>query len=251
MKNMCYTRILCCSTADTTELNQCIDSTTFTCNLTAVCASHAEDESWYPYTINNGLSVSCCQDGYTTTPAPAVPDFGFSDESDEDYVLRQGPLPQRTCDDSTSEGCVATNHFPSLVRAFCQDAIPPSYTNDYILQSAPHICCKYATAPASTKAYDSAVGTVKCGMDLLDLPRIGEFHCSMVGRAETICCNGVISSTVAEDSTATDSALGDNYTYTGNTCLFVPDIGDSAKYSDLSSVALVTVAAVTVMIDSF
>lgn len=249
MANMCYSRTFCCASAGETDLSLCLDITTFTCNLTSVCEAHASDASWYPFTMNSGLSVSCCQDGYTTTPAPSVPNFDVSESTNPTDSSKEFPLPSRTCDDEHAEGCAVASGFPSLIRAFCQDAIPPSYTDSYLVQSASNMCCEYAAAPPGTTEYNALVGKAKCGMGLLDLPRLGEYHCALVGRAATICCNGRIASTgsSSESSSASVPTLGDNYTYISNTCLYVPKQGDAAVHETLSTVVLAMVAAVTVL----
>jgi hypothetical protein len=246
MANMCYTRNFCCPSTNAADVSLCLDITTFKCNLTAACESHAGDASWYPFTTDSGLSVACCHDGYTTTQAPAVPSFDVSASTNLQESSNVGPLPARTCDDA--QGCAVSNWFPTLIRAFCKEAIPSSYTDLYLVQSASNMCCKYAAAPSGSPNYTSVVGTAKCGLELLNLPRIGEFHCSMQGRAATICCNGRITHTASSGSgSTTSSTLGNNYTYLGNTCLYVQKHGDGVVFGGLSTVALVVVAAAMVM----
>lgn len=261
MTNMCYTRTYCCAAAGQTDLSLCLDITSFTCNLTSACEAHASDSSWYPFTLNSGMSVSCCQDGYTTTPAPAVPNFDVSASSNPTDSSHAGLLPARTCDDDNAQGCAVSSGFPSLIRGFCQSAIPASYTDAYLVQSASNMCCEYAAAPAGTTEYNALVGKAKCGMSLLDLPRVGEFHCAMVGRAATICCNGRItgasttasaasssaSSSTAATSSAVSSTLGSNYTYISNRCLYVPKTGDAAVHESMSLGMLLVVAVIALL----
>lgn len=250
MENMCYKRTFCCAAAAETDHSLCLDITAFTCDLAAACANHSGDAGWYPFTLDGGLSVTCCKDGYTTTPAPAVPNFDPSGSVGSGDSANTEPLPARTCDENAEIGCVVSNGFPSLVRAFCQNAIPPSYTDAYLMQSASNMCCQYAAAPSGTTAHNATVGTVVCGMALLDLPHVGEYHCSLSGRAKTICCNGVITSSHSTSSMSDAStSLGDTYAYLNDTCLFLQHHDDAALhgYDVATLVALVAVVVATVI----
>lgn len=257
VKNMCFTRTYCCADVTTTDMNACLDITAYACNVTAVCADHtsvAGEPAWYARTLNGGASVMCCQDvPPTTTPVPVRPPIGYVDSSSANAAAsnQTDPLPSMTCDETTLTACPVVMLFAPIIRAFCNNSIPNTYSDAYLNANAVRTCCQYASGPIAGSGTSSpSVGKVACGGGILDLPKLGEYHCDLDVRATTkMCCNGQIEHDSSARSSSGSSASSSVYTYISNECLYDGDSGDHAAAPTLTMaqcLAVVLMLAATV-----
>ncbi|CAG9571403.1 hypothetical protein LMJF_15_0570 [Leishmania major strain Friedlin] len=261
VKSLCVTRKHCCKNVHETDLSRCLDITAFSCDTAAVCANHtaaspsssSSTSPWFPETQDGGASLTCCHAAAATTEAPAVPPL--DDGSSGEVSHNSGLQPELTCDDTTSIACMVMPMLSPTIRAFCQNDLLNMYTDAYLYDNVPRMCCQHlATGPLnSSSAEPSNTGKVACGLKLLDLPRTGEYHCSLDMRnTASICCNGRIEYDVNSSSRDAASAAlsGENlvFTYISSKCLFRPETNGNSVSSPAMSVAwLLTVAALSVM----
>ncbi|CAJ1987483.1 hypothetical protein conserved [Leishmania donovani] len=260
VKDLCVTRKHCCKNAHETDLGRCLDVTAFSCDTAAVCANYTAASSssssstspWFPETQDGGASLMCCHAAATTTEAPAVPplDDGSSEEVNHDSGLQ----PELTCDDTTSIACMVVPMLPPTIRAFCQNDLLNMYTDAYLYDNVPRMCCQHlAAGPLNGSSAESPkTGKVACGLKLLDLPRTGEYHCSLDMRSTTnICCNGRIEYDASSSGDAASAALSGEklvFTYISSKCLFhLEPNGNSVSSPAMSVARLLTVAALSVM----
>ncbi|KAG5482861.1 hypothetical protein LSCM1_06893 [Leishmania martiniquensis] len=248
LHGLCFQRKRCCRRADVTGPSTCLDVTAFSCDTASACA---DTSSCHPETQDGGASLVCCQEAASTTEAPAVTPLDGAGLREP--MHRTASLLVARCDAETSTACTVVTMFAPIIRAFCQNPILNWYTDAYLNENAPRMCCQYAAGPLdSTGAKLPNVGKVACGLDVLDLPRTGEYHCSLDVRAATnICCNGRIedgpSSSHGNRSAA---APGEKraFTYISSECLFHLESNGSISSSLAASVAqLLTVALLSLM----
>ncbi|KAI5691960.1 hypothetical protein MNV84_02042 [Leishmania braziliensis] len=259
VRDLCITRKRCCKNRNETNLDKCLDITSFSCDTAAMCANYSEGTSrssfstnlWYPETQDGGASLMCCQAGTTTTEAPAVPPL---DSSSLEEVSQDTDLPPASmCDDTTSTACTVMSMFAPIVRAFCQNPNLSMYTDAYINENVPRMCCLYTAAPLNGNSNESVTaGKVACGSNLLDLPLTGEYHCMLDLRGATkVCCNGRIEDHLSSsDGTGSAASSGQSrvFTYISHECLFNPDTnGNSAPSPAMSVTQRLTVAVLSVM----
>ncbi|CBZ25073.1 hypothetical protein, unknown function [Leishmania mexicana MHOM/GT/2001/U1103] len=260
VRNLCVTRRHCCKNMHETDLGKCLDITSFSCDTAAVCATYAAASSssssstspWFPETQDGGASLTCCHAAATTTEAPAVPPLdGWSSE---EVSHNSGLRPESMCDDTTSTACMVTPMLLPAIRAFCQNDLLNMYTDTYLYDSVPRMCCQhFAAGPLdSSSAEPSTTRKVACGLKLLDLPRTGEYHCSLDMRsAANICCNARIEREPSSSNDAGSTALSGEqlvFTYISSKCLLHPDSNGNSVSSPAMFVArLLTVAALSVL----
>ncbi|KAG5504576.1 hypothetical protein JIQ42_06412 [Leishmania sp. Namibia] len=259
LKGLCLLRKRCCRRMAETDPRKCLDITAFSCDTASVCAnrsSTASDRStststWRPETQDGGASLVCCQATTSTTEAPAVPPLHGRDL--KEVFDNTDSLPGTTCDDATSTACTVVTMFAPITRAFCQNPILDMYNDAYLNENAPRMCCQYAAGPLdSSGAAHPNAGKAACGSNLLDLPRTGEYHCSLAVRGTSaVCCNGRIESSPSSSADNGSAAPSDQrraFTYINSECLFIHESpGNSASPLAMLMARLLTVAILSVM----
>lgn len=209
MENACYPVRLCCPEANaTTEYLECVDTTHYSCNA-SLCAGR-EGDGYRVKTDTRGAYINCCKPGGDTTEAPQRPPIGGESDVEESYSYSPGPAPLETCDD-VGTACLAQVMFASVMRALCPQL--SSIISDPVLNAnAANVCCW------SDPEYGAPVNGTQtplmeaCGVDILDLPATGLFHCNLAIRGGQECCNGII----AEPANASSQLRV--YTYEGSVC---------------------------------
>ncbi|KAK7198696.1 hypothetical protein NESM_000833500 [Novymonas esmeraldas] len=255
IRDMCVTRTHCCASPSVTDLSTCLDITSFQCDVAAVCANYTSSSSssssslaaapWYPQTHDFGASLTCCRDVPSTTQAPARPPLdGWSAAADSRSSGDGEELtPAATCAAETATACPVVMQFAPLIRAFCNSAIPATYSDAFLNANAAHLCCEYAAGPGGNRTA-AGVGKAACGASLLDLPPTGLYHCAFDLRGSSkVCCNGRIDD---DGSGAPAQSNSDDaprvFTYVSAECLFDPDQqGNGAESPAASRRSLLTV----------
>ncbi|GET87244.1 hypothetical protein, unknown function [Leishmania tarentolae] len=249
VKDLCVTSKHCCKDIHERDLSQCLDITAFSCNISAVCTADAAAASsrspstrrWFPETQDGGASLLCCRAEVTTTEAPAVPPL--DSWSSEAVSHHSGVLPEFMCDDTTAAACTVLSRLPPIIRGFCQNDLLNMYTDAYLYDNIPRICCQYVPdGPLGNDTSGSAnAGKEACGLKLLDLPRRGEYHCSLDMRSTArICCNGRIeydTSKRNDSGSATSPSESLVFKYISSKCLFDPGHNGNSVSSPVMSMA--------------